>query len=137
VIKVLVIEDNSADVALLRYGLDQTGEKYELTVLKDGEEALRFITLERVKPSDHPCVIVLDLQIPRHSGLEVLNALRQVPALENVGVIVYSSFAPPAQAEEIRTLGAHYRNKPVKLDEYQELAKLILEICREHLEAAV
>ena len=58
---ILVIEDNVADIVLLRLGLDQTGEEYQLEVLPDGEAALKFIAEHRNGAKTHlPCVILLD-----------------------------------------------------------------------------
>ncbi|MDP9055469.1 MAG: response regulator, partial [Acidobacteriota bacterium] len=69
--KIVLVDDNIADVKLLRLALDGEGARYELQVLPTGDEALRFV---RSNHSDtarpDPCVIVLDLNMPRYDGLE-------------------------------------------------------------------
>jgi two-component system, chemotaxis family, response regulator Rcp1 len=128
--RILVIEDNPGDVELLRYGLDQQGSNYDLFLLPDGEAALRFVAKQRSgDTSDDPCAIVLDLHLPRHSGMEVLQAVRQEPALAHIEIIILTSVASPAEEAEIRRSGAHYRRKPTQLDEFEELAAFILQIC--------
>jgi len=76
--RIVVIEDNPADVDLLRYALDRQGEAYELEVLGDGEQALQFVHEHRTGKRDpEPCVIILDLHLPKYDGLEVLRAIKK------------------------------------------------------------
>ena len=76
---ILLIEDSPVDVQLLRLALDQQGQKYKLQVLRDGAEALLFVDRHRTASmSDpEPCVIILDLHIPKHGGVAVLQAIRR------------------------------------------------------------
>jgi two-component system, chemotaxis family, response regulator Rcp1 len=131
--KILVIEDNPADVFLLRFALNYHKEEYELELLRDGDEAIRFVHQQRTLAADpQPCVIVLDLNLPKEDGKAVLNAIKQEPVLAHVQVVALSSFASPTDAREIQRLGARlYRAKPMKLDEWIGLAGEILAICRE------
>jgi len=133
--RILVIEDNPGDIELLRHGLSQQDEPYELIALRDGEAALLFIAEQRSGTSTEPCVIVLDLHLPRHSGMEVLRALRQEPILAHISVVAWTSFAGPAEEAEVRRLGAHLREKPATLGEFQELAEFVMELCKRYLEA--
>jgi len=131
--RIVVVEDSPADILLLRHALDQHGEAYQIEVLRDGAEALSF--LEAQKEIGHqpaPCVIVLDLHLPKHDGLSVLSALRTQPALSHIRVVALSSFASPRDEAEIRSLGVRlYCEKPGDLDGWIDLARNILEICRE------
>ncbi len=59
--RILVIEDNPFDIVLLRHALDKQGEDYELEILSNGEEALRFVHEHRTRVREpEPCVILLD-----------------------------------------------------------------------------
>jgi two-component system response regulator len=131
--QILVMEDNPADVHLLRMALDYHGEEYRLEVLRDGEEAIRFVHNQRTAPADpEPCVIVLDLHLPRHDGKAVLQAIKQEPVLANVQVVALSSLPSPADELEVQRLGVRLcRAKPMELDEWLALAAEILAICRE------
>src|SRR6266404_1552719 len=92
--RILIIEDNPGDVFLLRHALETIDENFELKVLADGEQALQFVREHRLglHPPD-PCVIVVDLHLPKHDGMAVLRALKCAPALEHIGVVVLSGLA--------------------------------------------
>jgi CheY-like chemotaxis protein len=129
--RILVIEDSEADIQMLRLALDQEEEDYELEILKDGEEALRFIHEHRTGArAPEPCVILLDVQLPRYDGMAVLRAIRMAPALEHIHVLVLSGLVNPRQAAEIASLSALYRRKPSTLNELSELAAEIFIICK-------
>ena len=131
--RILVIEDNPADIELLRFALDRQGKPYDLDVLKDGEEALRFIEKHRAagNASPDPCVILLDIHLPRHDGLTILTALKREPVLTHIQVFVLSSAASPEVKAEIRSQGALYRSKPMNLHQFMELGAEIFSVCRE------
>src|ERR1700721_1160521 len=129
--RILVVDDNTADVNLLRLALDQQQEEYILAALESGEAALRFIGEHREglhRPE--PCVILLDLHLPKYDGLAILQAIRQAPALAHIHVIVLSGMASPREGDKIAAMGAYYRQKPFGLHEYLELGEEILAICQ-------
>ncbi len=127
------MEDNPADVHLLRLALDQQGEEYRINLLQDGEEAIRFVREQRLLPVEpEPCVIILDLHLPRHDGKAVLRAIKQEPALAHVHVVALSSLPSPGDEVEVLRLGARLcKAKPMDLDEWLALAAEILAICHE------
>jgi CheY-like chemotaxis protein len=136
-IRILYIEDNPADIAILRYALDAQGEEYDLEVLKDGEEALRFVREKRAgKQVPKPCVILLDLHLPKYDGLEVLMAIVETPALRHIRVLMTSSQVRPSEADQIVALGAVYRKKPDSVEEYLQFAVEAIALCKESLSAA-
>jgi chemotaxis family two-component system response regulator Rcp1 len=137
--RILVIEDNQADVFLLRHALDEQGEEYQLEVLRDGGEAILFVQNQRMLPSDpNPCAIVLDLHLPKHDGAAVLKAIRDEPTLAHIHVVALTSFASPTEEKEVRELGIRlYRAKPTDLDEWIQLAGDILAICNDGAEVLV
>jgi CheY-like chemotaxis protein len=131
--RIVVVEDNSADVFLLRHALDQHSHEYVLEVLRDGEEAIEFVNGDRSAQSDlDPCVIVLDLHLPKHDGTAVLKIIRQAPSLAMVHVVALTTMASPKDEQEVKDLGVRlYRAKPSLLEDWVRLAGEILEICRE------
>jgi CheY-like chemotaxis protein len=93
-----IIPNRSVNGALewLRGALAECGEPYELSVLPDGEAALRFVAEHRSGLREpEPCVIVLDLNLPKHDALAVLAALRSEPAPSHIKVLVVSALAVP------------------------------------------
>jgi CheY-like chemotaxis protein len=135
--RIVVVEDNSADIGLLRMALNDQGEEYDLVVLNTGEEALRFVREHRTGiRGQEPCVIILDLHLPQYDGLEILQAVRQVPVLEHIKVIVLSGSASPDERREIDALGAVYREKPFVLQDFMVLGAEIFALCKNEARAA-
>ena len=129
--RIVMIEDNDGDIQLLRLALDEQEEDYELEILKDGEEALRFVQEHRSGIREpKPCVILLDLHLPRHDGIAILHEIREAPPLEHIKVVVLSGQANPRQEAEMARLGAFYIRKPSTLTELSELAAEIFVICK-------
>jgi CheY-like chemotaxis protein len=130
--KILVIEDNPGDLLLLRYGLDHHKKQYLLTVLLDGEDAIKFVAGQRSsQTSSEPCVIVLDLHLPKHNGPDVLKEIRNQPSLAHIQVVVWTSLGSPAEEREVRELGVRlYTTKPAELDGWIALGGEILELCQ-------
>jgi CheY-like chemotaxis protein len=129
--RIVIIEDNDGDIELLRLALDEQEEDYELEILKDGEEALRFVQEHRSAiRAPEPCVILLDLHLPRYDGIAILHAMREAPPLEHIKIVVLSGQADPLQEAEMARLGAFYRRKPSTLTELSELAAEIFVICK-------
>jgi len=128
--RILLVDDSLADVKLLRLALTEHRQDYELQVLRSGEDALRFVNEQgKQGMQQHPCVILLDLNLPQHDGLAVLGAIKRSADLAHVSVIVLSGFASPRQQEEVANLGAVYMQKPMELSDYYELGKQVIEIC--------
>lgn len=127
--RILVIEDNPADIALLRFALEALNEDVEFEVCLDGKQALEVVYAQH-KCNDRPCVIVLDVNLPKHNGLEVLRAIREEPLLRHVGVVALSGLINPRDQDKLRSLGAHCRQKPMSLAELSELATELIAICK-------
>jgi CheY-like chemotaxis protein len=128
---ILVIEDNVADVFLIRHALDEQGEAYRLEVLPDGEAALGFVAEHRSGARQHdPCVILLDLHLPKFNGIEVLTAIRQEPILTHIHVMVLTTMASPADHAQVIELGGICREKPLHLEGISMLAAEILALCK-------
>ena len=130
--RLVLIEDNPADIRLLQLALDELGEPYQLEVLTDGEAALHYVCEQCGTISPDPCLIVLDLHLPRHQGAAVLRALRAEPALTHVRVAVVTTQASPTEEAEVVQLGVRlYRHKPTGLDEWLRLGAELMALCQE------
>ena len=129
--KILVIEDNLPDVEILRFALKEHGEPFELEILNDGEAALQFVReIESGVRAAEPCVILLDLHLPKQDGLTVLDAIREAPALRDIKVMVLTGGGTsPKKQDEIVARGAVLRQKPADLSEFATLSREILDLC--------
>ncbi len=109
-------------------GLD---EDIEIEIVTDGQKALEFVHIQRKNRDEaHPCVIVLDLHLPRHDGIEILRAIREEPVLSHVHVVVLTGAASSSEVAELNRMGAQYRTKPMNLSGYDELAADLLALCK-------
>ena len=128
--QILIIDDNHGEVQDLRGALTECGEPYELSVLQDGEAALRFVADHRSglrKPE--PCVIVLDLDLPKHDALAVLAAIRAEPALSHIRVLIVSTLAVRETQALLREMGGLYRERPRDLPGLLDMAVQLLALC--------
>ncbi|MGH9868247.1 MAG: response regulator [Candidatus Polarisedimenticolia bacterium] len=113
--RIVVMEDNPADVLLIREALREQGLQASLLVLDDGEAAIEWAS-GKDEAAD---LILLDLNLPRHNGQEVLQRIRSQPRLSHVPVAVFSSSDSLRDREETRRLGAdRFLVKPCSLDEF-------------------
>jgi len=127
--RIVLIEDNDADVWLLQECLESVASNHEIIILKDGEAALRFIEKEREELEPRPCVIVIDLHLPVHDGLEILAAIRRTPALEHVTALIVSTMPSPETKRQISEYCVDYAEKPRTYEGYQDLARRVWELC--------
>jgi chemotaxis family two-component system response regulator Rcp1 len=128
--KILLAEDNPGDVRLFCEALESRALPFELTVAKDGEKAIAVVN-DVLVGGQHLDLIVLDVNLPRQKGDEVLRHVRAQSSLRNIPVIVLTSSAAPADQEAATWLGADlYIRKPSDLEELMKVAKVIEEVLR-------
>jgi CheY-like chemotaxis protein len=130
IVRILVIEDNMADVNLLRMALESAQVDYELQVLEDGGEGLAFIGQQgNYAGLPIPDLVVLDVNLPKKDGLEVLEAMRSSPLLAGVMVVVLSSSSWPRERAKMERFGiARFIAKPADLEEYLKIGFILKEL---------
>ena len=122
-IRILLVEDNPADVYLIEEALRTHGVQFEMKWLRDGEQALELLTEAGLGAPD---LVLLDLNLPRVDGKEVLTRIRQTPHLAAVPVAIMTSSDSPQDRREMADLGAScYIKKPPTLDEFLEVGGVI------------
>jgi chemotaxis family two-component system response regulator Rcp1 len=116
----LLVEDDPAAAQLTLEALRDPRTPYHTTVVQDGEQALRFLHQESpYADAPRPDLIFLDLNLPKISGLDVLKAMREDPALSNIPVVVLSVSANPTDVEAAFAHHvAGYVVKHAELDQY-------------------
>jgi len=122
---ILLVEDSKADVDLVRRSLTTGAEAPTLLVADDGVEALRML---RESPDTLPDLILLDLNLPRKSGHEVLREVKTDPVLKHIPVVILSS--SDAERDVAGAYGMHancYFTKPMDLDGFAETLRSIEE----------
>jgi CheY-like chemotaxis protein len=129
-VRILVIEDNPADVDLLRRAFRSADLDCELILLEDGAEALEYVRrLEAGLEGVVPDLAVLDLNLPKNDGIEVLQAMRASRGFAKVPVAILSSSASARERAKISQFGiGRYLTKPPDLDEFLRLGVVLKEL---------
>jgi CheY-like chemotaxis protein len=126
-IEVLLVEDNPGDVRLTREALKEGKVHNNLHVAPDGVEALAFLRREgRHADAVRPDLILLDLNLPRKGGREVLEEIKSDPALRHIPVVILTSSSAEQDIARAYDLHANcYISKPVDLDQFITVVKSI------------
>lgn len=129
-IHILLAEDNRADVLLIREALVAHQVPHQLHLVTNGAEALEFVA-RMGKPGQEPCpdIILLDLNLPRIDGVEVLQEVRCHPDCVSTPVIVVSSSDTSQDRQKVGTLGVtRYFRKPTSFDAFMQLGAIVREV---------
>jgi two-component system, chemotaxis family, response regulator Rcp1 len=126
-VNLLLVEDNPADVYLMREVLEELQVQAQLYVVDDGEAALAFMRREGPHAAPvRPDLILLDLNLPKKPGLEVLAEISADPNLRRIPLIVLSSSQAERDIVQSYELGANcYITKPTNLEQLQHAVCLI------------
>jgi chemotaxis family two-component system response regulator Rcp1 len=126
--RILLAEDNPADVYLIREALKEHGVECAMQVASDGKEVLSLIAAEPGGDEEFG-LIILDLNLPRHDGIEILERLRESTRLAHVPVVVLTSSDSPQDRLVATHLGARrYLRKPSSLEQFLDLGATFREL---------
>jgi CheY-like chemotaxis protein len=113
---IVLVEDNPADAEMVEMALQQAGAPVNIVRLDDGVKALEYLTRENTSQQND--LVLLDLNLPRLSGFEVLERIRARDDLKSLPVVVMSSSSDPLDIERCYRMGANsYICKPTHLEE--------------------
>jgi DNA-binding response OmpR family regulator len=125
----VLIEDSKADVGLVREALEQHQVDCEVTVIANGDVAFRFI--DELGSGQYPCpdLFIVDLNLPKRPGKDVLRHLRAKAVCKDVPLIVLTSSDSQKDKDDVAPFAPlHYLKKPSKLDEFINLGALFKQI---------
>jgi chemotaxis family two-component system response regulator Rcp1 len=126
-IDILMVEDNPGDIRLTQEALRENKMNNNLLVVKDGVEAMAFLHREgEYESAPRPDLILLDLNLPRKDGRQVLAEIKVDPALKRIPVVILTT----SQAEEdiLKSYSLHancFVTKPVDLDQFMKVVQSI------------
>lgn len=129
-VEILLVEDSPADIALTEEALKESGLSNQLTVVTDGEQAIDYLHKKgKFTSASRPDIILLDLNMPKKDGHEVLADMKDNPELEEIPVVVLTV----SQAEEdiVKALGLkmnYYLNKPVSAQKLAPILETIIDL---------
>ena len=123
----LLVEDNPGDVRLTQEALKNHKVQNNLHVVTDGEEAMDFLRRQgKYKDAPRPDIILLDLNLPRKDGREVLAEIKSDPDLKTIPVVIITSSEAEQDIVKSYNLNANcYVTKPVDLDQFIKVVQSI------------
>jgi CheY-like chemotaxis protein len=132
---ILLAEDDDGHAFLVQTNLKRAGIANPICRVRDGQEALDFVFREGEfanREAGQPLLMILDINMPRVDGVEVLNTLKKNPATTSMPVIMLTTTDDPREVENCYQLGCNvYITKPVAYEEFVEAVKrlgLLLQI---------
>ena len=125
-LKILLVEDSPSDVRLIREALKETPVPVQIIVARDGVEAMDYLRQSEAGLANRPDLMLLDLNLPRKNGREVLAEVKASPALKQIPVLVMTSSRADEDIRQAYSLNANcYITKPGDLQEYVNVVRAI------------
>lgn len=127
-VDILLVEDNEADIVLMREAIKDAQVTNKFHVVRDGEAAVKFLHRDpEVNPDAIvPGLVLLDLYLPKLNGMEVLKATKEDEALRNIPIVMMTSSREESDMVQAYNLRANaYVVKPVDFDQLLNVAKTI------------
>lgn len=124
--RILLVEDNPADLDLTRDTLEEIGLDFDVRTASDGAEAVRYLDEVANDAAERPDLVLLDINLPKLDGRGVLTAMRARDSLRGVPVVVLSSSDATSDIVDSYALGANcYVTKPADLASFQAVVRSI------------
>ena len=125
-LEILLVEDSPSDVRLIREVLREHAFKVQITVARDGVEALDHLHRSEYGSAQRPDIILLDFNLPRKNGREVLAEVKSSPAFKQIPVLVMTSSQADEDVSEAYALNANcFITKPADLNQYVKVVHAI------------
>jgi DNA-binding response OmpR family regulator len=125
-LNLLLAEDNRPDTLLVREAIKMENLPLQVHVAQDGEQALAFMAAAEKDPdAPFPHLLLLDLNLPKIDGFEVLRRMRASNTCKNIPVLVVTSSDSPSDRSKATELGASYFRKPVTYDEFLKVGPVL------------
>ncbi|MFG1881715.1 response regulator [Micromonospora sp. NPDC049102] len=126
-VRILVVDDDPGDVLMIEEALADSDVAKIIDVVSDGEEAMEFLRAEgRHSGARRPDVILLDLNMPRMDGRQVLGAVKQDEDLRTIPIVVLTTSNADTDIVGSYTLQANaYVTKPIDLDDFNDVVRRI------------
>jgi len=124
--RILLVEDSVADAKLFAIALDEAGSTSDVMRAEDGDDALRKLTAIVQGDIPRPDVVVLDINLPRVNGIDVLRRIKGDPELRTMPVVVFSTSRADVDIAAAYACGASsYVVKPVDLHRFMDVVRSI------------
>ena len=129
---ILLADDDPEDRDIILEAMKEAHDTQLFRCVENGEQAIEKLNHDTGQ-KQLPCLIVLDLNMPKLNGTQTLRKLKSDERFKNIPVIIYSTSINPLEMEKCMQLGAHsYVTKPISIQESLETARLFFRFCKEH-----
>ena len=130
--RILLADDDADDKMIIKDAIQLVSNDDVIYFTENGEQTLQILN-ENYDQGELPCLVVLDLNMPRMNGTETLRHIKNDERFKDIPVIIYSTSINPLEKEKCLLLGAHsYITKPISFKESMETAKQFFEFCISH-----
>lgn len=127
--KILLADDDADDKMIIADAIRLLSHEEVMCFAENGEEALDVLS-KNYEDGELPCLIVLDLNMPKMNGTETLRQIKNDNRFKDIPVIIYSTSINPLEKEKCLLLGAYsYVTKPISFKESMETAKQFFDFC--------
>jgi CheY-like chemotaxis protein len=127
--RILLVDDDPEDRDVMRDALEQLDARNEIICAENGEAALKLLT-DHEAPANYPCLIVLDLNMPKMNGTQTLQQLKADERFRHIAVVIYSTSVNLFEKDICMKSGAHaFITKPITYKESINTARLFLDLC--------
>ncbi|MCW3080442.1 response regulator [Segetibacter sp.] len=125
-IHILLVEDNEGDIVLTKEALSDAKMKNKVSVAKDGEEAIRFVNAGLNEEGLLPDLILLDINLPKVDGKEVLHYLKNAPSLKRIPVVMLTTSSSELDViDSYNNYANCFITKPVDFNKFFEVVRMI------------
>jgi two-component system, chemotaxis family, response regulator Rcp1 len=126
-VHILLVEDSPSDARFTREALEASGLTTRLAVVRDGAEAMRYLSQQReYVDARRPDIVLLDLNLPAKDGREVLNEMKSDPELRTIPVVIFTTSTRNEDITDLYRLHANcYITKPLDYDQFVEVVQAI------------
>ena len=133
---VLYADDDNDDLQLLKDAFSQYSKEVDLVTALDGRQALSFLeNLPETAPE--PCLIILDINMPKINGKEVLVRIRQLERFKEIPVILFTTSTYPVDKEFARKYDAGFLTKPIDITQLERIADTFIEYCTDEIKKKI
>lgn len=128
---ILYVEDDLDDIEILQNFLEKKDPDLKLGSFQNGHELMDY--LEGVEDGSLPCLIILDKNAPRISGLETMQLLKSNPRFQSIPIVLFSSGITPAEKNMCENNGVATIGKPDSFQEWDAFCRHVLSFCNNQL----
>ena len=133
---VLYADDDPDDIELIREAFDSFSQSVELVTFADGIELLHYLDqLDPLHPS--PCLIILDVNMPRLNGKELLKRLRRNENFAEVPIVLFSTSTLPSEIEFARSFDAGFVTKPLHEQQIELIIDQLIDQCTDEVKKRI